>query len=155
VVTASGSVALRWSAYSYSGVDYNDPFNGTDTSSGTAVTTISTDITTTADNTWMWMFMKDNNGTKVQTSSTGDSIRLVSDAGGQAVADTGAAVTPAGANTMTLNWTGNVNVGAIAIAFKPAGASSAVKTAEGLAIASVKTGLGLATASVKNWQGLA
>lgn len=156
VVTASSSTALRWSAYSYSGVDYNDPLAGTsDTSTGTAVTTISTDITTTADNAWMFTFLKDNTGGKTITSSTGDSIRMTTDAGGQSAADTGGAITPAGANTMTLNWTGNTNVGAVAIAFKPAASSSSIASVDTVTRANIGSFMGVASANIGSINGVA
>jgi hypothetical protein len=120
VVSASASVPLRFSAYSYSGVDAS-PLDGSDTSTGSGVTTVSTDITTVTDNAWMFMFTKDNSGGKTVTSSTGDSVRMTGDAGGQSAIDTGSPITPAGNNTMTITFSGATNIGALALAFKPSG----------------------------------
>lgn len=118
VVSASESVSLRFSAVSYAGVRGAIP-GPTDTSVGNAVASISTDITTTLDDCWMLMFSKDNDGGKTQSSSTGDTSRLVSDAGGHSIFDTGEVIASAGANTMTIGWTGNVNIGSLAVAFSP------------------------------------
>jgi Concanavalin A-like lectin/glucanases superfamily len=119
VVSASASVPLRFSAYSYSGVATASPSDGTDTSTGTTVTTISTDITTVTDNAWMFMFTKDSSGGKTVTSSTSDLVRMTADAGGHSAIDTGGPITPAAANTMTVSWTGSTNISALALAFKP------------------------------------
>jgi hypothetical protein len=123
VVTSSGSENLRFSALSYTGVDQSTPAGPTD-GSDTATTTapnseISTTITTTADNDWMVMFAKDDGGANTFSSSTGDTMRLATDAGGQAWADTGAPISPAGSTTMTLD-NGNMtdDMGAIGLAFK-------------------------------------
>lgn len=120
VVSASSSQSLRFSAYSYSGVDQSNPDDGTDTSIGSSgSTSIATDITTGVDGSWMFMFSKDQNGTRTYSSSTGDTIRLNADAGGQCVTDTGAAISPAGANNMTNTMSSVNGIGAIAYAFKP------------------------------------
>jgi len=121
VVTASAGNNFRFHALSYSGADQTTPENGTDTSTGTSVSTISTDITTTIDNCWMVQFSKDQNGGRTYTSTTGDTIRLNADAGGHYVVDTGAAITPAGSNTMTSTMTSVNGIGAVAWAIRPSG----------------------------------
>jgi hypothetical protein len=130
VVTSSTSQALRFGAISYSGVAQSSPTDGTDTTlNQTGATTISTDITTTTDNCWMFMFAKDNAGSKTYSSTTGDTIRLATDDGGHSSSDTGAAITPAGSNTMTHQVnSGTVTIGAIAVAFKPATGAAAAFT---------------------------
>jgi hypothetical protein len=122
VVTASSTQNMRFHAYSYTGVDQSTPDDGTDTSTGgSGSTSIATDITTATDGAWMIMFGKDQNGNRTYTNTTGDSIRLNADAGGHSVTDTGAAISPAGANTITNTMTSVNGIGAIAYAFKPAG----------------------------------
>lgn len=127
VVSASESVSLRFHAVSYTGARQISQPDGSDTSTGNGVATISTDITTTADNCWMLMFGKDDVHT--YTSTTGDTMRLASDAAGHFIADTGAAITPAGANTMTIQPnTGSIVVGALAVSFSPVQSATIVDT---------------------------
>lgn len=118
VVTSSESTNLRFAAASYTGAKQTGQPDGSDTSTGTSVSTISTDITTVANGSWMIMFIKDNQGAITYTTSTGDTIRFNTDAGGQAFMDTGGAISPAGSNTMTMNGAG-VNIGALAASFSP------------------------------------
>lgn len=121
VVSSSVSSVLRFNAVSYIGVDQTTPENGTDTTTGgSGSTSISTDITTTVDNCWMVMFSKDQNGNRTYTNTTGDSIILNTDAGGQCITDTNGAITPAGANTITNTMSSVNGVGAIAFAIRPA-----------------------------------
>jgi len=121
VVTSSVSTALRFSSVSYTGAAQSGQPDGSDTSTSVAASTISTDITTIADNSWMIMFQKDNSGARTYTSTTGDTVRLASDAGGHAIADSGV-ITPAGARTMTLQQdAGTNNHGAVSVSFKPVG----------------------------------
>jgi hypothetical protein len=122
VVSNSGSTSLRWSAVSYAGASQTGQPDGSDTSSATA-NAISTDITTTADNCWAVMFVKDDNGGLTYTSSTGDTIRYTADGAGHTVLDTGAAITPAGSNTMTISHGGGAaNIAAVSASFSPPGA---------------------------------
>lgn len=117
VVTSSVSNNLRFASASYTGVDQTTPENGIDTSVGTAVTTISTDITTTIENCWMIQFSKDQNG-RTYTNSTGDNIRNNTDAGGHMFCDTGTSFA-AGSNTITNTMT-STSLGALAVAIRPA-----------------------------------
>jgi hypothetical protein len=117
VVTSSVSNNLRFASSSYTGVDQATPENGTDTSVGTAVATISTDITTTAENCWMLQFSKDQNGNRTYTNTTGDNIRNNTDAGGHMFCDTDASFAT-GLNTITNTMT-STSLGALAVAIRP------------------------------------
>jgi hypothetical protein len=99
VVNTTTSLTLRFNAVSYSGASTVTSENGTDTSIGSGVTSISTDITPTFTGCWMGMFTKDGSGGTTYTNTTGDSIRLNADAGGHAYTDTNGTIT--GANTIT------------------------------------------------------
>lgn len=123
VVTASESVSLRFHALSFINVHQTVFTDGTDTSPD-STGTISTDITTTIDNDWMVMFAKDDSGSVTYSSTTGDGMLLTLDAGGHAIAVTGAPITPAGANTMTLSQSSAQNAGAVAFAFAPTSAAA-------------------------------
>lgn len=116
VVSASESVTLRFSAVSYTGAEQANQPDGSDTSVGSTVTSISTDITTTDSNSWMLMFTKDINGGLTYSNSTGDTIRLNTDAAGHCITDTGAAIAPAGSNTIT-NTMSSTTLGALAVSF--------------------------------------
>ena len=120
VVSSSDSTNLRFSALSYSGVDQTSPIDGNNTASDAATTTgLSVSITTTSDNCWMVMFLKDNNGGVTYSSSTGDALRLNTDGGGHCVGDTNGAITPAGANAMAVTSGTTSNRAVIAISIKP------------------------------------
>lgn len=118
VVTAPGATNLRFDVVSYSGVHQSIPEDGTDTTTGTTVTSISTDITTGVADCWMLQFSKDQNGTRTYTNTTGDSIRYNTDAGGHLIVDTNSSFA-AGLNTITDTMTSVTGIGALAVAIRP------------------------------------
>ena len=122
VVSAAGANNLRFASSSYTGVDQTTPENGTDTSTGTSVATISTDITTSVADCWMLQFSKDQNGNRTYTNSTGDNIRNNTDAGGHMFCDTDASFS-AGLNTITNTMT-STSLGALAVAIRPVAAAT-------------------------------
>lgn len=112
-------------------------------------------VTSVADNCFAVMY-GDNNSGAALTGGANTTIGNQPEVAftGAFLAYSTAAKTPAG--TFTLAFTSASGTAATCMAsFKPPGASSAIKTVDGLAIASVKTVLGLAIASVKNIDGLA
>jgi hypothetical protein len=123
VVTTVAGNNLRFASSSYTGVDQTTPENGTDTSTGTSVATISTDITTTEADCWMLQFSKDQNGGRTYTNTTGDTIRNNADAGGHMFCDTDASF-GAGSNTITNTMTSVNGIGALAVAIRPVAAAA-------------------------------
>lgn len=119
VVSASGSTGLRFSAISYTGAKQSGQPDANTTNTGSSVSSITTTVTTVANNCWMLMFSKDSDGTGTYTTSTGGQMRLASDAGGHAVVDSNAALTPAGSKSQTISRSGSVNIGAIGASFAP------------------------------------
>lgn len=113
VVTSSVSNNLRFSAVSYSGVDATTPENGTDTSFGQSITTLSTDITPTFTGCWHAHFSKDSSGGITYTNTTGDTVRLNTDAGGHVYVDTNGTITASVQNTVTNTMTSTA-IGALA-----------------------------------------
>jgi len=151
VITKSNADgSIRSGCVSYSGVDQTTPVSTSAANNGT--NTPATVSLTTSATAW-WLFSGANIDAAFAGSTNTDTLR-VSYGGLCDICDSGNDISPQTGNA-TMTFAGTREWGGIALAFIPSGASSAVKTAEGLAIASVKTGLGLATASVKNWQGLA
>lgn len=145
IVSASESVSLRFSAISYSGVRMINQPDGSDTSTGDTVGSISTDITTTADNCWMLMFGKDQAGTNTYTSSTGDTMRLATDAGGHFVVDTNSEISPAGSNTMTVSCGNNIKVGVLAASFSP---GKDITVLEGIKLGEIVTAFKITALSI-------
>jgi hypothetical protein len=118
-----------------------------------AATSVTGTLTTVADNSWTVMMGIQQNGT-AKTAGAGTTVRLSITGNQQYAADSNAAITPAGSTSLIVNSGSAVWAYSMA-SFSPAGASSSVKTVDGLANASVSTIQGLARASVKTVQGLA
>jgi hypothetical protein len=120
IVTSSSSENLRFSALSYTGALQSGVPDASATASEGNSTTIATNLTTVKDNCWEIAIGKDDTGNRTWSSSTGDTMRLATDAGGQAWADTGAPITPAGSNDFDLAITGGARkLGMLAASFAP------------------------------------
>lgn len=101
VISASTTNTMDGVAVSYFGVDQTTPVIGHTTYSASSTTSISKDLTTISDNSWVAWWIPDSSGGRTYTSTSGDSVRLTTDAGGKNWIDTGSAVTPEGLNTMS------------------------------------------------------
>lgn len=119
VVSASESVSLRFIAVSYTGAKQANQPENSDTNTATGTSTINTTITPAPDKCWMVCLVQEKNGTLVVTSGSGDTVRLSGDAGGVGFVDTGEDISPAAANTMTVNFSGGSNLAAVAATIIP------------------------------------
>lgn len=152
VWSASGSGTFVTGSVSYTGVNQTTPIPTTTNSSTATNINFSHSITTTLSNSWALAFSRDSDGAAL-TLSTGIK-RVFNDANGCNGLDSNGTVS-VGTYTFVGTYSAGTPSTDVVLAELAATVTSAVKTAEGLAIASVKTGEGLATASVKTWQGLA
>lgn len=151
-ITISGTNTGRYivRVATYTGVDQTSPINTSQSGSGTG--NFTSTFATTIDNCWKVMCAEEwqNGGTLVAgTNSTQRAGGIIG------IFDTNGAITPAGSSAMSISVaSGGDTYSYFNFAFKPL-VPSAIKTINGLAIASVKTVNGLAIASVKTWNGLA
>ena len=122
IVTSSSSENLRFSALSYTGALQSGVPDASATDAEASSTTVATTLTTVKDNCWEIAIGKDDAGARTWSSSTGDTMRLATDAGGQAWADTGdEPISPPGSNDFDLAITGGARkLGMLAASFAPA-----------------------------------
>ena len=120
VLTGSSSAAIRASAISFTGVFQSGAIDSSNTGTNSSQTGISVSTTSVADNAWTMLFAKDNNG---GVTYAGETMRLNADAGGHAVADSNAPITPAGSTSLSLTSGASANHGAIIVSFAPSVAS--------------------------------
>lgn len=151
VTSASGLTEHIDSASSYTGCSQTGIPDAQATLSNTTQSDTTGTVTTVADNSWAILFLRTQSGNS--TAGSGTTIRTDA-AGFTQTFDGNSPKTPAGSYSLNTTHVSG-QTGYWMASFAPPGASSSVKTAEGLAIASVKTGEGLAIASIKNWVGLA
>lgn len=151
---SGGATRIELAVATYTGCSQTGVPDASNTGSAASGTSLSVSVTTIADNTWDVGFFTLN--LKTATAGTNTTIRI-NGSGSQlsVITDSNTAQTPAGAFVQAVSWTGsNLNAGIVA-SLAPPGATSAIKTIDGLAKASVKTVDGLAIASVKTFNGLA
>lgn len=149
VITFGNSLYGDGQSTSYTGVDQTDMIDNTTTNSATSNVTLT--LTTVADNCWL-VGSASNSAVGLPTAGTGTTSRGTQ--GNLRIGDSNGAKTPPGSFSMQYTAASGLTFGVMA-SIKPFIPTTAVKTAEGLAIASVKTGEGLAKASIKTWQRLA
>lgn len=101
VATQSGSTDIRIRATSYTGVlQSGQPDASTTNDSTSTITTLTTNLTTVADNCWTVLF--ERNGCGNITASTGTTLRSSSDS--LIIGDSNGAITPAGSTSMAVNF---------------------------------------------------
>ena len=141
---------------SYTGVSQTGQPDAYVVPSEETTTSYARSITTVADNCWITWGMCAGSGAALTAGSNTTIVQQAGWGGAHSVA--GAAAhsdqTPAGSKTLTVTSSSQI-FNSIMASFSPATVTSAVKTINGLAIASVKTVNGLSTASVKTVNGLA
>lgn len=114
VISASDSLSdIYASSASYTGVNQTTPYNADATNTTAGATSLGVAVTTTIDQSWVLIM---GGGAMTATSITNGTIRY---ANSPPIGDTNGAVTPAGAKTLTLNWTGSTAAEAISCAIVP------------------------------------
>jgi len=149
-LTISATTYVSVSAVSYTGVDQSNPFTTLQTTDDSA-TPGSVQCTSDRNGSWMIGLMASANaGLSI---SSGGIKRQDAWATYSFMADSNTTIANAGTNTFSFAWSSGGACGGAAM-MRPV-LASAIKTVDGLALASVKTVDGLAIASVKNINGLA
>jgi len=154
VISASGSDYILSACASYTGVNATGQPDNTQQSSAVNVDPgLANTLTTVADNCWHLAAGGLASGNPTAGASTTSRILA---SGNLALFDNNAAITPAGANTITMTRSlgSDLGAGMEGLSIKPVFVSS-IKTVNGLAKASVKTVNGLAIASIKTINSLA
>lgn len=172
--TGSNTVSVSFSvsengagagAISFTGADTTTPIDGFAgaagaTSTATVNVTTAKDASIVVDCLQVWEFTTTGSATvgSGQTSRYNNEFAFRTDVNRRGIS-AGSTEPKATAGTVTMDWTGvptGANIGwAIAAMGIAQGATSAIKTFNGLANASVKTVNSLARANVKTWNGLA
>lgn len=104
VITSSNSVNIRACATSYTGAKQTGQPDAQGTTSTGSTNTISSVLTSVANNSWHVSFANDDQGTLA--ASTGTTSRTVTSPASSRMGDNNAAITPAGSNTMIWTDTG-------------------------------------------------
>jgi len=152
VIATYGSANYQGTtAVSYTGVSQVSQPDASTDNSATTTATKTTTLTTVADNCWTILIGMSEGGNT--SAGAGTTQRIFSNSN-HGVYDSNGAITPAGSTSLQTTQTSQPVVGKM-MSISPVGATSAIKTVNGLAIASVKTVNGLAIASVKTINGLA
>ena len=125
VITSSNSVNIRAANASYTGVKQSGQPDAQGTTSTGSTNTITSTLTSIADNCWHVSFVNDDQGTLA--ASTGTTQRAASSPASSAIGDNNAAITPAGANSMTWTDTGvGAGMAVCGATFAPAAGSASV-----------------------------
>lgn len=157
VVTSSANIGITSEAVSYTGAKQSAQPDASGTYTATNAASISTSLTTVADNCWVMMQVAASNG--LLANGTYQFLRYISSANtGSGFFDSNGALTPAGSKTVDATSGAGSSYGAVFASFAPYVAASGpanLKSWNGLAKASIKSINGLAIASIKSVDGLA
>lgn len=148
-ISYSGNHFMSGGAASYTGCDQSSQPDASTTNTGNG-TTLSTSLTSIADQCWFILIGANNVG--ANSAGTGSTARTNTSISWD-IFDSNSAQSP-GSYSMAFTPTSSSQLSAIMASFDPPSTTS-IKTKKGLAKASVKTAKGLAIASVKTMKGLA
>jgi hypothetical protein len=117
VISLSGSEVIYATVATYSGVKQTTPDAST-TNSAAGATSVTTTLTTVADNCWTFLTGRTN---QTQTAGTGCTARGTTNGdGGYNLYDSNGAVTPAGSHGMTITTASSSFYGMVMASFAPA-----------------------------------
>lgn len=117
VASASGSIVWRGFGLSYTGAAQTGQPDASNTNTTTG-TSLTTSVTTVADNCWTVLVGKNLNG--AVTAGTGSTQRATSTTNGIAVFDSNGVITPAGSTSMAISSALSEAIGAVMASFAPA-----------------------------------
>ena len=115
VVSASGTSLIGGMAVSYTGAKQSAQPDAFATNSSSGATSITTSVTTVANNCWTVLYSKID-GTAI-TAGTGSTQRVNNT--GKALFDSNSALTPAGSKSMTLTDAASPHWGVVMASFSP------------------------------------
>jgi hypothetical protein len=120
VVTSTTNHYLIGTATSYSGVKQSaqPDASATNDTGGVNNTTLTTSVTTVADNSWT-VLCGGAYDASPQTAGTGSTLRKTDATNSQTIFDSNAAKTPAGSTSMAFGMTGSVAMGAVLVSYAP------------------------------------
>lgn len=125
VVNASSTTLIRGVSVSYVGVKQSGTDDASTTNTATSATSLTTSLTTVADNCWTVLFGQ-NASSSTLTAGAGSTLRgPVTDWG---YFDSNAPITPAGSTSMAFSYTTAQNVSSIMASFAPYVASTTNNT---------------------------
>lgn len=116
VITGSGPTTLGGMLADYSGVNASGQPDATATNTNTS-NSITSSVTTVADNSWAVMSYLSNAFTGSNTAGTGATLRISTALSG--IYDSGGPITPAGSYSMTVNATNGGDETTVIGSFKP------------------------------------
>lgn len=122
VVSSTTSEFMRATAASYAGAAQSTPIDASNTETGIGETSHAFDVTTVTDNCWTIISVRADGG----SISAGSGTTLRGTGTFHNLLDSNAAITPAGATTLNVNF-GSSNNGGVIAAFKPFVASATTR----------------------------
>lgn len=124
-ITANNSVStfMRGFGVSYTGVRQSGVPDAKNTNSASSVSSLTTSVTTVADNCWTILVGKNSTADAV-TAGTGSHLIKTSTSQGIAIFDSNADITPAGSKSMQVLTSGTQNIGVVMASFAPAVAAT-------------------------------
>lgn len=117
VISASGSAQIQGGAISYTGAKQTGQPDASNKSNTDTTGTPTISVTTVADNSWAVLALRPSVG-GTPTAGAGSTMR-VAPTDGFAMADSNAAITPAGSYSMTINVTGSAGNAMVIASFAP------------------------------------
>lgn len=115
---SSITASVNIQSFSYTGVSQSGFPDASITHTGGSATSFTSAITTVADNSWIFIWARNQSNSFVDGTNATTRNQLAGQ--GVAGADTNAAITPAGSTNQTLTWTGASVWGNIQVSFAPA-----------------------------------
>jgi hypothetical protein len=131
--TPSGSINPF--AVSYTSTALTGQPDASTTNTAIGALSITTSLTTVADNAWSVLLVSNNSGSVALTAGTGSTEIYAPTGEGVGLYDSNGGLTPAGSHSMTVNAASSVNLAAVMLSLAPTGGGGAAPTTAGILIA--------------------